>query len=89
MLNRPTAFATKPTFQAIFQVSGVGWKPWEKSTGQKSYDGKAAVARNAFTGGLLVNLRAIKKTMNEALSKQRPEWHKRVFASVITKPTIN
>jgi hypothetical protein len=27
------------------------WKPWQRSTGPKSADGKAKVARNAFKGG--------------------------------------
>ena len=27
------------------------WKPWEKSTGPKSPEGKTKVSRNAFKGG--------------------------------------
>lgn len=28
-----------------------GWKPWEKSTGAKTAQGKAIVSRNAYRGG--------------------------------------
>jgi hypothetical protein len=47
------------------------WKPWKQSTGPKSPEGKAAVSRNAFTGGHMVQLRQIAKEMNEALRAQR------------------
>ena len=47
------------------------WKPWSKSTGPKSLEGKAAVARNAWTGGHLVHLRLLVKEMNKTLQEQR------------------
>jgi hypothetical protein len=49
------------------------WKPWIESTGPKSLEGKAAVARNAWTGGHLVKLRQLIKELNQALRAQR-EW---------------
>jgi hypothetical protein len=49
------------------------WKPWSKSTGTKSPEGKAVVSRNAWTGGHLVKLRQVIKELNQALRSQR-EW---------------
>jgi hypothetical protein len=49
------------------------WKPWSKSTGPRSPEGKAAAARNAWTGGHLVKLRQVIKELNQALRAQR-EW---------------
>ena len=49
------------------------WKPWSKSTGPRSPKGKAAVSRNAWTGGHLVKLRQAIKQLNQALRAQR-EW---------------
>ena len=47
------------------------WKPWAKSTGPKSISGKAAVSRNAFSGGAQMNLRKLVKELNQALLEQR------------------
>jgi hypothetical protein len=33
------------------------WKPWEKSTGPRTAEGKAMVSRNAFKGGKRAALR--------------------------------
>lgn len=49
------------------------WKPWSLSTGPKSSEGKAAVSRNAWTGGHLMQLRREIKDLNDAMRKQR-EW---------------
>lgn len=35
------------------------WKPWEKSTGAKTFEGKAISSRNAFKGGIRAMLREI------------------------------
>ena len=47
------------------------WKPWNRSTGPKSPEGKARVARNAWTGGHTVMLRQLGKELNQALRAQR------------------
>ena len=46
------------------------WKPWTKSTGPISPEGKAAVSRNAFTGRTY-GVRALIKTVNKLLQQQR------------------
>ena len=47
------------------------WKPWSKSTGPKSPEGKAVASRNAFNGGDMANFRASVKEFNDAMRKQR------------------
>ena len=49
------------------------WRPWNQSTGPQSPEGKAAAARNAWTGGHAVKLRQIIKELNQALKGQR-DW---------------
>lgn len=39
------------------------WKPWEKSTGPVSAEGKAAVSQNAFKGGWRNQLRALSRLL--------------------------
>jgi hypothetical protein len=39
------------------------WKPWAKSTGAKSPEGKAVVSRNAFKGGHRPHLRQLAKDL--------------------------
>jgi hypothetical protein len=46
-----------------------GWKPWERSTGPKTTQGKARVSRNAYRGGVRPMLRELAK----ALRDQRDE----------------
>ena len=43
------------------------WKPWAKSTGAKSPEGKAVVSRNAFKGGHRPHLRQLAKDLAEEL----------------------
>ncbi len=45
------------------------WKPWLKSTGPTSAEGKVVVARNAFTGGHAAEFRQIVKEMNEGVAQ--------------------
>lgn len=49
------------------------WKPWNQSTGPKSPEGKARVARNAWTGGHTVMLRQLVEELNQAMREQR-DW---------------
>jgi len=41
------------------------WKPWSKSTGAKTPEGKAVVSRNAFKGGHRPYLRQLAKDLAE------------------------
>lgn len=47
------------------------WKPWKHSTGPRSIEGKAKVARNAFKGGALIKLRKAIKGMNQFMYAQK------------------
>lgn len=47
------------------------WKPWARSTGPRTDEGKARTARNGFKGGGWLELREVRKTLNELLRKQR------------------
>lgn len=38
------------------------WRPWEKSTGPNTPEGKEAVRKNAYRGGLWLKLRGLSKT---------------------------
>ena len=49
------------------------WQPWNQSTGPQSAEGKAAAARNAWTGGHAVKLRQLMKELNQAIREQR-DW---------------
>ena len=43
------------------------WKPWEKSTGPRTPDGKAKAARNAWKGGHWRELRELRRALVLAL----------------------
>lgn len=45
------------------------WKPWEKSTGPRTVDGKAKSSRNAFKNSLLQRARALCREVN-AMSRE-------------------
>lgn len=47
------------------------WKPWAKSTGPRSIDGKARVSRNAWTGGQREQLRELAKMVNAEVRASR------------------
>ncbi len=47
------------------------WKPWEKSAGPRSAEGKAIVSGNANKGGAWRELRAMTKRLNGLLRRQR------------------
>ena len=42
------------------------WRPWEKSTGPKTPEGKAKVSRNAYKGGTRALLRALAQLLKVA-----------------------
>ena len=39
------------------------WRPWDKSTGPKSAEGKAAVSVNAYKGGTRLLLRQLARML--------------------------
>lgn len=49
------------------------WKPWERSTGPRSTEGKQRTAQNGFKGGRWAELRELKRELNEMLREQRDE----------------
>ena len=43
------------------------WKPWRKSTGAKTEEGKRKSAMNAYKGGLRPKQRELNKQLNEQM----------------------
>ena len=41
------------------------WKPWDKSTGAKTIEGKAMSSRNAYKGAFRASLRALSSILKE------------------------
>lgn len=41
------------------------WKPWEQSTGPRTAEGKAKVARNAYKGGQRQRLRQLNRILRD------------------------
>jgi hypothetical protein len=44
------------------------WRPWKRSTGPRTPEGKAKVARNAYKGGTRLLLRELRRAMAEQQS---------------------
>jgi hypothetical protein len=47
------------------------WKPWERSTGPRTAEGKSKASRNAYKGGLRPQLAALRRLVNEHLRANR------------------
>ena len=47
------------------------WKPWTKSTGAKTFEGKKRSAQNAFKTGKSLEIREMIKQLNRVLKSQR------------------
>ena len=47
------------------------WRPWERSTGPKTAEGKQRVARNAWRGGHRQKLRDLARMVNEEIRRSR------------------
>jgi hypothetical protein len=47
------------------------WKPWEKSTGAKTPEGKKRSARNSYKTGKSLEVRELIKAVNKVLKEQR------------------
>ena len=54
------------------------WKPWERSTGPRTADGKAHASRNAEKGGKRPALKAemahLRELMRELVAEQPEGW---------------
>ena len=53
------------------------WRPWEKSTGPRSDEGKARTSRNGFKGGHRATLRELARMLNKALREHRDALRRR------------
>jgi hypothetical protein len=47
------------------------WKPWEKSTGAKTPDGKKRSAKNSYKTGKSLEIRQFTKFLNQLLKEQK------------------
>lgn len=50
------------------------WKPWAKSTGATSPEGKRKTARNAYKGGKRAEQRAIAKEIRQLANLLKRNW---------------
>jgi len=50
------------------------WKPWEKSTGARTKEGKARVSKNALKTGQSLEIRELFKYLNRLLKDQKELW---------------
>ena len=66
MANGWTAERRKRQAELIRQ-----WKPWAKSTGPVTEEGKARVARNLWRGGHRKQLRELAKMVNDEIRQAR------------------
>jgi hypothetical protein len=48
------------------------WRPWERSTGPRTPEGKATVSRNAFKGGERPALRQLARLLRQ-IEGEKPE----------------
>jgi hypothetical protein len=62
-MNGWTAERRKRQVAAILR-----WKPWERSTGPKTTEGKARTVRNAYSG-------AVRPLLRELARALREQWH--------------
>ena len=46
------------------------WRPWDKATGPKTPEGKAASKMNGYKGGTWKQIREAQKALNAALREQ-------------------
>lgn len=58
------------------------WKPWERSTGPRTAEGKARAARNAWKGGN----RALLRELARVLSDIRLRWREPSLLSPYPEP---
>ena len=51
------------------------WKPWEKSTGPKSNEGKSKVAMNAYKGSFSPRLRMLARALKSQQKMKNGDGH--------------
>ena len=66
MANGLTAIRRRRHAKAIKR-----WRPWERSTGPRTSEGKARVARNAYHGGERQKVRVLAKQRNALIERER------------------
>ena len=54
-----------PERQALQAEAVRRWKPWERSTGPRTADGKAKASRNAYKGSTRAMLRELARRLRE------------------------
>lgn len=59
------SYSRTPEHRALRSELIRRWKPWEKSTGPKSEDGKARSAMRGFKGGDRAMLRDVARVLRE------------------------
>jgi hypothetical protein len=47
------------------------WKPWTKSTGAKTHEGKKRSSQNAFKTGKSIEIRKLTKILNSLFREQK------------------
>lgn len=47
------------------------WKPWQRSTGPTTPEGKARASRNAYKGGFWLELREMRRMVNAEIREAR------------------
>ncbi len=47
------------------------WRPWERSTGPRTAEGKARASRNRYRGGVRPELRRLARALREATDRLR------------------
>jgi len=66
------------------------WRPWEKSTGPRSQEGRVKVSHNAYKGGLRQQLRGLSRNVKDMLHAQQEglshvDWHNQINDSWFSK----
>ena len=62
------------------------WRPWEKSTGPKTDEGKAKASRNAYKGSEWHAVREMSKAMHAMLRAQRKQLRDATANQPLVRP---
>jgi hypothetical protein len=61
----PMSYERTPEHRELRRKLVHRWKPWEKSTGPRSAEGKARSSQNGYKGAVRPTMRALAKTLRE------------------------